>query len=172
MPEDEAAALYELTQQYMESVGLPAYEISNYARPGSESRHNLTYWRYGDYVGIGPGAHGRLTIGSQKRAFRQHRAPEAWLEAVERQGHATRTDLAIAAEERFAEMAMMGLRLREGLRRSRIEEETGAALEQWIDPAALDRLVRGGFVTMDEERLVATSAGRQRLDALLGVLLA
>jgi oxygen-independent coproporphyrinogen-3 oxidase len=172
MPEDEAAALYELTQQYLESVGLPAYEISNYARPGSESRHNLTYWRYGDYVGIGPGAHGRLTIGSQKHAFRQHRAPEAWLDAVERQGHATRTDLAIAAEERFAEMIMMGLRLREGLHRSRIEEETGAALEQWINPAALERLVRGGFVTMDEERLVATAAGRQRLDAVLGALLA
>jgi oxygen-independent coproporphyrinogen-3 oxidase len=172
MPEDEAATLYELTQQYMESAGLPAYEISNYARPGSESRHNLTYWRYGDYVGIGPGAHGRLTIGSEKRAFRQHRAPEAWLEAVERQGHATRTDLAIAAEERLAEMAMMGLRLRDGLRRSRIEEETGAALEQWIDPAALDRLIRGGFVTIDEERLVATPAGRQRLNAVLGALLA
>ena len=172
MPEDEAATLYELTQQYMESAGLPAYEISNYARPGSESRHNLTYWRYGDYVGIGPGAHGRLTIGSEKRAFRQHRAPEAWLEAVERQGHATRTDLAITAEERFAEMAMMGLRLRDGLRRSRIEEETGAALEQWIDPAALDRLIRGGFVMIDEERLVATPAGRQRLNAVLGALLA
>ena len=111
MPGDEAAALYELTQQYMESVGFPAYEISNYARPGSESRHNLTYWRYGDYVGVGPGAHGRLTIGGEKRAFRQHRAPEAWLNAVERHGHATRTDLAITPEERFAEMAMMGLRL-------------------------------------------------------------
>ena len=145
MPGDEAAALYELTQQYMESVGFPAYEISNYARPGSESRHNLTYWRYGDYVGVGPGAHGRLTIGGEKRAFRQHRAPEAWLNAVERHGHATRTDLAITPEERFAEMAMMGLRLNEGLRRSRVIEETGAALEDWIGTTVLDRLVEGEF---------------------------
>jgi putative oxygen-independent coproporphyrinogen III oxidase len=172
MPEDEAATLYERTQQYMGAAGLPAYEISNYARPGGESRHNLTYWRYGDYVGIGPGAHGRLAINGEKHAFRQHRAPEAWLEAVERQGHATRTDLSIEPEERFAEMAMMGLRLREGLRRARIWEETGAPLERWIDSAALERLVQGGFLTIDDERLAATAAGRQRLDAVLAVLLA
>jgi len=172
MPEDEAATLYERTQQYMGAAGLPAYEISNYARPGNESRHNLTYWRYGDYVGIGPGAHGRLAINGEKHAFRQHRAPEAWLQAVERQGHATRTDLSIEPEERFAEMAMMGLRLREGLRRARIWEETGAPLERWIDLAALERLVQGGFLTIDDERLAATAAGRQRLDAVLAVLLA
>jgi oxygen-independent coproporphyrinogen-3 oxidase len=172
MPEDEAATLYERTQQYMGAAGLPAYEISNYARPGNESRHNLTYWRYGDYVGIGPGAHGRLAINGEKHAFRQHRAPEAWLDAVERQGHATRTDLSIEAEERFAEMAMMGLRLREGLRRARIWEETGAPLERWIDWAALERLVQGGFLAIDDERLVATAAGRQRLNAVLAALLA
>ena len=172
MPEDEAATLYERTQQYMGAAGLPAYEISNYARPGGESRHNLTYWRYGDYVGIGPGAHGRLTIHGGKHAFRQHRAPEAWLQAVERQGHATRTDLSIEPEERFAEMAMMGLRLREGLRRARIWEDTGAPLERWIDSAALERLVQGGFLRIDDERLVATATGRQRLDAVLAALLA
>jgi len=172
MPEDEAATLYERTQQYMGAAGLPAYEISNYARPGGESRHNITYWRYGDYVGIGPGAHGRLAINGEKHAFRQHRAPEAWLDAVERQGHATRTDLSIEPEERFAEMAMMGLRLREGLRRARIWEETGAPLERWIDWAALERLVQGGFLAIDDERLVATAAGRQRLDAVLAALLA
>ena len=172
MPEDEAATLYERTQQYMGAAGLPAYEISNYARPGGKSRHNLTYWRYGDYVGIGPGAHGRLAINGEKHAFRQHRAPEAWLDAVERQGHATRTDLSIEPEERFAEMAMMGLRLREGLRRARIWEETGAPLERWIDWAALERLVQGGFLAIDDERLVATAAGRQRLDAVLAALLA
>jgi putative oxygen-independent coproporphyrinogen III oxidase len=172
MPEDEAATLYERTQQYMGAAGLPAYEISNYARPGGESRHNLTYWRYGDYVGIGPGAHGRLAINGEKHAFRQHRAPEAWLDAVERQGHATRTDLSIEPEERFAEMAMMGLRLREGLRRARIWEETGAPLEWWIDSAALERLVQGGFLAIDAERLVATATGRQRLDAVLAALLA
>ena len=132
----------------------------------------MTYRRYGDYVGVGPGAHGRLTIGGEKRAFRQHRAPEAWLNAVERHGHATRTDLAITPEERFAEMAMMGLRLSEGLRRSRVIEETGAALEDWIGTTVLDRLVEGGFSMADEERLAATAAGRQRLDSVLAALLA
>ena len=171
MPETEAATLYELTQEFLEDAGLPAYEVSNHARPGGESRHNLTYWRYGDYAGIGPGAHGRLTLGGSKLALRQHRAPEAWLAQVERQGHATRTETPVAAEERFAEMAMMGLRLTEGLWLSRIEEETGASLEGWVSKAALDRLIAGRFLALDRERLRATSAGRQRLDAVLGALL-
>jgi putative oxygen-independent coproporphyrinogen III oxidase len=172
MPEEEAARLYELTQEIMEEAGLPAYEISNHSRPGGESRHNLTYWRYADYVGIGPGAHGRLTLEGAKLAFRQHRAPEAWLGQVEGQGHATRTKAPIAAEERFSEMAMMGLRLTEGLWLSRIEEETGAPLERWIQADRLRRLLEGGFLKLDDERLAATPAGRQRLDAVLAALLA
>ncbi len=172
LPEQEAGSLYERTQELMERAGLPAYEVSNHARPGGESRHNLTYWRYGDYVGIGPGAHGRLTMEGRKLAFRQHRAPEAWLAQVEREGHATRAETAIAPKERFVELAMMALRLREGLWRSRIEEETGAPLEDWVDGAALPRLVEGGFLAADEERIAATGAGRQRLDAVLAALLA
>jgi putative oxygen-independent coproporphyrinogen III oxidase len=172
MPEDDAARLYEVTQETMDRAGLPAYEISNHARPGCESRHNLTYWRYGDYVGIGPGAHGRLTLGGRKLALRQHRAPEAWLDRVERQGRATRTEAPVAAEERFAEMAMMGLRLTEGLRTARIVEETGAPLEHWVSSSALERLVGGGFLTLDDERIAATPAGRQRLNAVLAVLFA
>lgn len=172
LPEEEAGALYERTQELMERAGLPAYEVSNHARLGSESRHNLTYWRYGDYVGIGPGAHGRLTSGGRKLAFRQHRAPEAWLAQVEREGHATRAQTAIAPQERFAELAMMALRLREGLWRSRIEDETGAPLEDWVDGAALHRLIDGGFLTADAERIAATGTGRQRLDAVLAALLA
>jgi non-canonical purine NTP pyrophosphatase (RdgB/HAM1 family) len=171
MPEEEAARLYETTQEIMASAGLPAYEISNHARPGGESRHNLTYWRYGDYVGIGPGAHGRLTLDGAKLAFRQHRAPEAWLALVEGQGHATRTEAPIAAAERFSEMAMMGLRLTEGLWLSRIEEETGAPLERWVDAGRLRRLAEGGFLELDDQRLAATPAGRQRLDAVLGALI-
>ena len=171
MAEEEAARLYELTQEMMERAGLPAYEISNHARPGGESRHNLTYWRYGDYVGIGPGAHGRLTLDGAKLAFRQHRAPEAWLALVEGQGHATRTEAPIAAAGRFSEMAMMGLRLTEGLWLSRIEEETGAPLERWVHAGRLRRLVEGGFLELDDQRLAATPAGRQRLDAVLGALI-
>jgi putative oxygen-independent coproporphyrinogen III oxidase len=172
MPDDEAAGLYELTQEVLEQAGLPAYEVSNHARPGGESRHNLTYWRYGDYAGIGPGAHGRLTLGGQKLALRQHRAPEAWLAQVERQGHATRTETPVLLEDRFAEMAMMGLRLIEGLWLGRIGKETGAPLERWVSRAALDRLVSGEFLIVDDQRIAATPAGRQRLDAVLGALLA
>ena len=172
LPEDEAAALYELTQELMEGAGLPAYEISNHSRPSAASRHNLTYWRYEDYVGIGPGAHGRVTLAGTKTATRQHRAPEAWLGMVEAQRHATRTQEAIAPGDCFAEMAMMGLRLAEGLSRHRIEAETGAPLERWVDPAALARLLAGGFLIETPGAVAATPAGRQRLDAVLAALLA
>src|SRR3546814_18217569 len=94
---------------------MPAYEISNHARPGGECRHNLTYWRYGDYVGIGPGAHGRLSWDGAKHATRQPRAPEAWLDLVARQGHGWCQVEVIGAEQRLAEMVMMGLRRREGI---------------------------------------------------------
>src|SRR5215468_10657038 len=115
-------------------AGLRAYEISNHARPGGESRHNLTYWRYGDYVGIGPGAHGRLTIAGEKFATRQHRAPEAWLAAVEAAGHATRQRDPVAPADRLNELVMMGLRTVEGVRRSRVVAEYGRPLEAVIDP--------------------------------------
>jgi putative oxygen-independent coproporphyrinogen III oxidase len=171
MAEGAAAPLFELTQELTDRAGLPAYEISNHARPGAESRHNLTYWRYGDYVGIGPGAHGRLTLGGVKTALRQHRAPEAWLEAVEKGGHATRTQAPVPAAERFAEMMMMGLRLGEGVSLARIAGETGRPLSRWVEAERLARLVAGGFLTAANDRLTATAAGRQRLDAVLAALL-
>ncbi|MFZ5791469.1 MAG: radical SAM family heme chaperone HemW [Pseudomonadota bacterium] len=170
---DEAtqAALYEITQELTEEAGLPAYEISNHARAGEESRHNLVYWRYGDYVGVGPGAHGRLTLDGQKWATRQHRAPEAWLDLVERQGHATRQRDRVGERARLEEMAMMGLRLKEGIARARFREELGREPEALFDEARLARLVEGGFLLLDETRLAATPEGRQRLDALLPALL-
>jgi oxygen-independent coproporphyrinogen-3 oxidase len=170
---DEAtqAALYEITQDLTGAAGLPAYEISNHARPGEESRHNLVYWRYGDYVGVGPGAHGRLTLGGRKWATRQHRAPEPWLERVERDGHATRQRDEIEAEARLEEMLLMGLRLREGIARGRFLEETGSEPEAFFDRARLDRLIGGGFLVLDETGLRATAEGRQRLNALLPALL-
>jgi len=170
--EDDAGALFELTQERLEAAGLPAYEISNHARPGGESRHNLTYWRYGDYVGIGPGAHGRLTLGGAKIATRQHRAPEAWLAAVEAAGHATRQREAVAPEDRLNELMMMGLRTVEGVQRDRIVAECGRPLEAAIDAARLDRLVGGGFLQLDGLTLRATPAGRQRLNAVIAKLLA
>ena len=170
--EDRAAELYETTQEALAEAGLPAYEISNHARPGEESRHNLTYWRYGDYAGIGPGAHGRLTLEGVKYATRQHRAPEAWLEMVERQGHATRQRDVVDAEARCEEMLMMGLRLAEGIDADRFAAETGGTLESALDPPRLKALIEGGFVEMDDQGLRATATGRQRLNAVLAQLLA
>lgn len=170
--EDTQAALYEATQQRMAAAGLPAYEISNHARPGEESRHNLTYWRYGDYVGVGPGAHGRLTEGGAKWGTRTHRAPEIWLDRVESLGHAEHEREAVGAEARLAETLMMGLRLAEGVPIARIEREAGRPLAEAIPPARIERLVRAGMIERRPDRIVATPEGRQRLDAVLAALLA
>jgi len=167
------AALFEATQARLEAAGMPAYEISNHARPGAECRHNLVYWRYGDYVGVGPGAHGRLTDDDgTKRATRQHRAPEAWLAGVEAAGHATRQRDAIAPEARLAEMLMMGLRLGEGVSIARIEAESRQDFSEAVPAAKLARLEAGGFIACRDGRLVATKKGRQRLDAVLAALIA
>lgn len=173
VPDQEAAAaLYEATQQVMEAAGLPGYEISNHARPGEACRHNLTYWRYGDYVGVGPGAHGRLTLDGEKWATRTHRAPEIWLKRVDKAGHGEHDRIPISARERFEEMMMMGLRLPGGIPRHRVEEETGDRWDRWLDVGRLRALVAGGFLADDDRRLAATSDGRQRLNAVLGQLLA
>ena len=169
--EDTGAVLYEATQAVLDSAGLPSYEISNHARPGEESRHNLAYWRYADYAGIGPGAHGRLTLEGEKLATRQHRAPQIWLERVERDGHATQAELPVSSEERLTEMLMMGLRTVEGVPAARFQRETGREMRVALDPARLDRLVAGGFLIADAAGLRATAEGRQRLNALLPALL-
>jgi oxygen-independent coproporphyrinogen-3 oxidase len=168
--EDLAGDLFEATQAVLAAAGLAAYEISNHARAGGESRHNLTYWRYGDYVGIGPGAHGRVTLGGDKFATRRLRAPETWLAAVERQGHGLQERVALAAAERREEMLMMGLRLAEGIERARFRAETGAELEAALDGERLADLVAGGFLETDERGLRATATGRQRLNAVLAAL--
>jgi putative oxygen-independent coproporphyrinogen III oxidase len=172
LPEDDlAGALYEATRQRLAGLGLVDYEISNYARPGGESRHNLVYWRYGDYLGIGPGAHGRLTLGGAKVATRQLRAPETWLAATLAEGHGTQERLAVGAAERIEEMLMMGLRLAEGVPRQRFLRECGAPPEAVLDGERLDRLTGGGFLVLDERGLRATDAGRQRLNGVLAALL-
>jgi putative oxygen-independent coproporphyrinogen III oxidase len=165
--EDLAAALYETTQERLASAGLPAYEVSTPARPGGASRHNLVYWRYGDYVGVGPGAHGRLTLGGAKLATRQRRAPETWLEAVEAEGHATQERLPLGERERLEEMLMMGLRLVEGVPRARFRRELGAEPERLLDLRGT-----GDLLVLDDAGLRATAAGRQVLNAVLARLLA
>lgn len=172
LPDEETqSALFEMTQEILGGAGMPAYEISNHAKPGSESRHNLVYWRYGDYVGLGPGAHGRLTLDGRKIATRQHRAPERWLDMVAAQGHATRQQDEIARDDRVSEMVMMGLRLAEGIPLVRFTAETGAEMRDCLDEARLARLIDGGFLALRDERLLATESGRQRLNAVLGELL-
>ena len=171
-PGDAAAALYEATQVALEAAGLPAYEISNHAAPGAECRHNLTYWRYGDYAGVGPGAHGRLTLDGEKQATQQRRGPEEWLADVEAAGHGTEACTVIDIETRRAEMTMMGLRLAAGIARADFVAETGAGFEAAFPADALDDLIGGGFLEIDAAALRATAAGRQRLDAVLARLLA
>jgi putative oxygen-independent coproporphyrinogen III oxidase len=173
LPDDEtAAALYDATGEEAARFGLLAYEVSNYARPGAESRHNLAYWRYRDYAGIGPGAHGRISLGGTLLATRRHRAPEAWAERVERDGHGTTEEVAIASEERAREMLLMGLRLSEGVDEARFAARTGRRLDAAVDAAVLHAAIEEGYLTREAGRLCATAEGRKRLDALLGALVA
>jgi oxygen-independent coproporphyrinogen-3 oxidase len=172
MPDDGVAGrLYELTQSILDQAGMPAYEISNHARPGEESRHNLTYWRYGDYVGVGPGAHGRITIDGVKYATSCHRSPEDWLAAVAAHGHGIAETTPIAPSERLVEFLMMGLRLAEGIEVSRFAAEFGAGPETLLDGQGLALMREHGFLVRDGGRLAATAAGRQRLNAVLERLL-
>jgi len=168
--EDTQAALYEATQDMLAAAGLPAYEISNHARPGAESRHNLTYWRYGDYVGVGPGAHGRLTVEGLKLATRAHRAPEIWLERVAANGHGAHADEPVGTAARRDELIMMGLRLTEGISRARLRDELDADVDGLLDGRKLSRLIGAGFLSLDADRLNATPAGLQRLNAVLSAL--
>ena len=170
--EDLAGDLYEATQQQLGAAGLAAYEISNHARRGGECRHNLTYWRYGDYLGIGPGAHGRLTLGGGKFATRRYRAPETWLAEVERHGRGEQERVPLTPLERREEMLMMGLRLGEGVDRARFCGETGTDIESSVGAERLADLVAGGFLVLDGDGLRATAAGLQRLNAVIAALVA
>ncbi len=168
--EDDAAALYETTAEAAAAHGLRQYEISNYAAPGAESRHNLTYWRYGDYVGVGPGAHGRLTLAGGLVATRRHRAPEPWADRVERDGHGSTAEEVVLPRDRAREMLLMGLRLHEGIDAARFARRTGIPLSEALDPAILAMAEEEGYVVQTPAGLVATAAGRLRLDALLPAL--
>ncbi len=160
---DLAADLYLATQQISDAAGMPAYEISNHARPGSEGRHNLTYWRSGDYVGVGPGAHGRLTLAEERWETETLRLPEQWLEAVETRGTGVNRREPISQEDRGTEMLLMGLRLREGIDRDRYRSVSGADL----DPAAVGELIELGLLEMSGRFLRTTGEGRPLLNSIL-----
>ncbi len=165
--EDVAADLYDVTQRVCAAAGLNAYEVSNHAAPGAQSRHNLVYWRYGDYVGAGPGAHGRLGGPDGRRATATIRAPEAWLAAVEARGDGLETDDLITQEAQGAECLLMGLRLSEGVSLNRYAALAGKPL----DPARIAALEADGLVSLAQGRLLATSAGRRVLNGVLAALL-
>ena len=169
--EDSAAELYETTQEMMEAAGMPAYEISNHARPGQESQHNLVYWNYGDYAGIGTGAHGRLTLEQEKWGTRAHRAPELWLQAVHQKGNGSHPFENINISARATEKIMMGLRLTKGMFLDDFQQETKIPLLEFLNPKCLKILVDGGLLEQDRNFLRATGAGRQKLNAVLGFLL-
>jgi len=167
--EGTARALYDVTQELCTAAGLPAYEVSNHARPGGECRHNLIYWRGGEYAGIGPGAHGRLDIDGQRHATATERRPEAWLVQVESVGHGLVTDDILLREERADEYLLMGLRLAEGIDPDRYAAIAGRPLEQ----EQIDKLVTLGFLETDPRgRLRVTPAGFPVLDAVVADLAA
>lgn len=168
MPEpDHAADLYKLTQEVTAARGLPAYEISNHARPGAESRHNLIYWRYGEYVGIGPGAHGRFVESGERIVTFTEKLPEAWLERVEARGHGIIGGERLTRDEEADEFLLMGLRLAEGIDLARYESLSGRSLSsKRIAVLQEERLV----APVGNSRLRATADGMIVLDAVVADL--
>ncbi|HEY8576590.1 MAG TPA: radical SAM family heme chaperone HemW [Devosia sp.] len=167
--EDLAADFYELTQELTASAGMPAYEISNHARPGQESRHNMLYWRYGEYAGIGPGAHGRLMINNQRHATAAEKMPFDWQKKVKAQGHGMVEDDVLTWEEQGDEFLVMGLRLKEGISPARFTSISGRK----ISPRQIEALKGYGFVeTLPNGNLRVTEKGFPVLDAVVADLAA
>jgi len=158
-----AEALYLLTQELCDEAGLPAYEVSNHAQAGAESRHNLLYWRGHDYAGVGPGAHSRITLGRARRALAVRKSPEAWLEAVAAASHGIEQDEMLSPQETADEYLLMGLRLAEGIDVTRLTAIDGRKL----DKGRLAQLESQGLLRRSENRVQATDAGRLVLDRLI-----
>ena len=165
--EDASADMYFATQEICEAAGLPAYEVSNHARDGAESRHNLVYWRGGDYAGIGPGAHGRLTLAGGRVATDTPLSPNAWLEQVEKTGSGERSWRVLSRRDQAAEYLMMGLRLRDGISVTRHFALSGVVL----DECKVNDLLALGMVKIFHGMLRATEKGRPVLNAIIRELL-
>ncbi len=164
--EDASADLFDLTARLTTAAGVPAYEVSNHAAPGAASRHNLSYWTYGDYVGVGPGAHGRR----QGEATVRHKKPENWVSAVAAHGHGIAATASLDAATRGREALMMGLRLADGIDAATFAARTGQTLADAVDPRRLALLVELGFVASDDAGLRLTATGRPLLNAVLAEL--
>ncbi len=169
LPSDELSAdMYDVTQEVCDQRGLNAYEISNHARTGAECQHNKIYWNYGDYAGIGPGAHGRLTIDGQRLATQTPLNPETWLETVQTKGTATQIDEIISAQDQAAEYVMMSLRLADGTNLERAE----TLCANRVSKTSMENLVSDGFLSLNRDVLRTTNQGKMVLNAILGELLA
>jgi len=168
---DDAAGLYEIAQEVCGAAGLRGYEVSNHAAPGHESQHNLRYWRYQEYLGIGPGAHGRLVEDGKRWAEEQVRASTAWLSAVETTGHGRARREALSAADQATEMLMMGLRLSEGISLADFRAVTGGDLNAFVSAPQLAALETAALLTREDGRLRTTIRGRAVLDGVLGALL-
>lgn len=164
--EDTSADMFDLTRTMSAAVGLPAYEVSNHARPGAESRHNLAYWQYADYIGVGPGAHGRRNATATVR----HLKPEAWLSAVREAGHGAENEVPLDLATRAEEALLMGLRLTGGIDSALFEQRTGVPLRSAIDGRALDRLQRQGLIEATNTHLRLTPQGQPLLNAVIAQL--
>jgi putative oxygen-independent coproporphyrinogen III oxidase len=161
--DDEAATLYEITQELTAKHGLSAYEISNHASPGHESKHNLTYWRYGEYAGAGPGAHSRLAAGDNRLGLMSEKHPETWRQMVQTQGHGLSEKTVLTPPEQAPEYLLMGLRITEGIDLDRHAKLSGVA----IDPSKITALENLGMVTRSDRHLMATPRGRPILNAII-----
>ncbi len=165
LPDEELSlALFQTTRELTYARGLPAYEVSNHARPGGESRHNLVYWRYGEYAGVGPGAHGRLVTAKGRLAQETERHPEMWLTQVESEGHGLVENIPLSREEQGDEFLLMGLRLSEGVDPRAFEKVSG----RLIDPDRIRSLIEDGFLERDERgRIRVTAMGAPLLDTVV-----
>jgi oxygen-independent coproporphyrinogen-3 oxidase len=169
LPDEQAAAdLFALTQSLTANAGLPAYEISNHASMGAQSQHNLLYWRYENYIGIGPGAHGRR-LGKATACFKR---PEAWLVHVEQTGHGLESETPLEPSERAQEALLMGLRLKEGIDAAHFASRTGVMLTNMLNPLKLAHLQQEGFITWDGQHLTATPQGWPLLNTLIAQIIA
>ncbi len=161
--DDNAATLYELTQDRSSAAGMPAYEISNHAQPGDESRHNLSYWRYDDYIGIGPGAHGRRLNSATQR----HKKPENFLSGIARNAHGIVSEDALDAPSRATEALLMGLRLAEGIDLARLAARTDVPADSLLDLDAVDKIAQLGLIKRVGDHVTVTPQGMPLLDAIL-----
>lgn len=172
LPEDEiAVALYEETEKLCAAKGLYAYEISNYAKTGQASRHNLTYWTYGEYIGIGPGAGGRVVLDGERQATEMIKAPELWLQAVAEKGHGLKSSEVLTATQQATEMVMMGLRLYDGLDLKKLETLIGGPWQTFLNAQKIQNFCDQGMMTLKSDKLILLPKGMLVMNSLLpGIL--